>query len=52
MNKNVDILNLDNYHDDIEDFELNQMYAYQSILIAMSSKFRIKLLDEYQDEQY
>ena len=51
MNKNVDVLNLNNYHDDIEDFELDQMYAYQSILIAMSSKFRTKLLDEYQEEQ-
>ena len=41
-------LNLNIFHFDIENLELcDQIYVYQSILIAMSSKFRKRILDEY-----
>ena len=41
-------LNLNIFHFDIENLELcDQVYVYQSILIAMSSKFRKKILERH-----
>ena len=40
---NLNILHFDIKHSELDD----QVYAYQNILIVMSSKFRKKILDEY-----
>ena len=42
------IIDLASYHESIQDFKSNTIYVYQSITIAMSSKFKKKFLTSYQ----
>jgi hypothetical protein len=43
-------LNLDHFQSNIEDSENDQIYAYFTILIEMSTDFRSKIQKEYQNE--
>lgn len=48
--KDLDVLDLDTYHSGIEDLETEHTYAYQSTLIAISTDFKTKVIEGYQNE--
>jgi len=45
--KSLDVLDLFIYHNDIDELEIDLVYAYQDTLIFMSSKFKQKLINKY-----
>ena len=46
-----DVIDINIYHDDIEDSELSkQMYIYQNIIVVMTANFKTRLFKKYQRE--